>query len=210
MIFDKYEQRGAYHWVWYKTNLYRYQELVDSLIDFLPKDGGLLLDIGCGDGLIGYKIFQRGFSVLGIDNNERAIELANDTKQKKIKELRIKRFLKLFGLFRMEELRIPDDDLRFEAQSIYDFSEDPKYDYVLCYEVLEHIEFPEKALEKIKKICKKKAILSIPNGEFQKIGKYDYHVWTQEEFEVILDSHGFNYTRLLFDTEKIYFQLAFS
>lgn len=209
MIFDKYEQRGAYHWAWYKSNIYRYQELVDSLIEFLPKDGGYLLDIGCGDGLIGFKIFQRGMSVLGIDNNACAIALANATMKKKRKELKIKRLLRNIGLFRNDELRIPDDNLKFKEQSIYDLSEDTKYDYVLCYEVLEHIENPEKVLDKIKNVCKKMAVTSIPNGEFQKKGKYDYHLWKKEEFEKILDNHGLNYSCLLVDEEKIYFKLNF-
>jgi 2-polyprenyl-3-methyl-5-hydroxy-6-metoxy-1,4-benzoquinol methylase len=49
----------------------------------------------------------------------------------------------------------------FEKRSIFDLKE--KFDYVLCTEVLEHLEEWEKALEVLKSITNKKLIITVPN-----------------------------------------------
>lgn len=59
---------------------YRNQILVDlpTLLKFLPSEGRLL-DVGCGTGLLDYAIASHrpGLKILGIDIDERAVELAN-------------------------------------------------------------------------------------------------------------------------------------
>ena len=47
---------------------------------------------------------------------------------------------------------------------IYNVSyKDNAFDLVLCLEVLEHLAFPEKAMEEIKRISSKDILLSVPN-----------------------------------------------
>src|SRR2546428_9619145 len=59
---------------------YRTRILIDlpTLLEFLPLDGRLL-DVGCGTGLLDYAIARRRphLKILGIDIDERAVELAS-------------------------------------------------------------------------------------------------------------------------------------
>ncbi len=59
---------------------YRTRILIDlpTLLEFLPSEGRLL-DVGCGTGLLDYSIARRRphLKILGIDIDERAVELAN-------------------------------------------------------------------------------------------------------------------------------------
>ena len=60
--FNKYDLGGAYHWKWYLVNYDDYRDFSNSLVDLMTAPGRLL-DVGCGDGLISYLYFRRGFDV---------------------------------------------------------------------------------------------------------------------------------------------------
>ena len=70
MEFDKYKQRGAYHWVEYEQKS-AYGKHVDFLLSLICE--GRILDIGAGDGLITHLINGEG-----IDDNKIAVNLANE------------------------------------------------------------------------------------------------------------------------------------
>ena len=53
--------------------------------------------------------------------------------------------------------------LDFYVKSIYDMGPEDGADFILCCEVLEHLEFPEKALKKLNTITGKYCLLSVPN-----------------------------------------------
>ena len=69
MEFDKYKQKGAYHWKEYKDKS-AYGKHADKVKGWIRKDGKTL-DIGAGDGLITHLINAKG-----IDNNDIAVKLA--------------------------------------------------------------------------------------------------------------------------------------
>jgi len=68
MLFDKYEQKGAYHWALYNRHP-GYRLHVKRVLSWVRK--GRTLDVGAGDGLITYLL-----KATGIDDNECAVGLA--------------------------------------------------------------------------------------------------------------------------------------
>ena len=70
MKFDKYRQRGAYHWKEYRKQTI-YGRHANKVKDWIRK--GRTLDIGAGDGLITFLIGAEG-----IDNNKLAVRLAKE------------------------------------------------------------------------------------------------------------------------------------
>lgn len=71
MEFDKYKQRGAYHWDEYNQKTV-YGQHADKTTNWISREGKIL-DIGAGDGLITYLI-----NAEGIDDNEIAVKLAKE------------------------------------------------------------------------------------------------------------------------------------
>jgi len=208
-MFEKYQQLGAYHYEWYATNHTGYRDLVDFSLNHFP-NRGKILDVGCGDGLISYKLFEKGLSVIGIDTNEYAIELARKASEKIYGENFIKHrlvsTLVSLGIYTNEKVRrYSQGNLQFQVQSIYDLPERDYFDFVLCHDVIEHVEFPEKLLEKTHTCMKKYAIISTPNGAHKVPKKYDYQLWTLEEFEELLSAY--RYEILHIDDSKIYVKM---
>lgn len=71
MEFDKYKQRGAYHWKEYEQKT-PYGLHAEKVKNWIRKEGKTL-DIGAGDGLITYLINGEG-----IDDNKIAVKLAKE------------------------------------------------------------------------------------------------------------------------------------
>jgi ubiquinone/menaquinone biosynthesis C-methylase UbiE len=112
-----------------------YSEFLREIELLGPKS---ILDVGCGEGFTLERIrkLHIGEKLEGIDFLKTAIDIG-----KKIH---------------------PDVTLR-EA-SAYDLPyKDNLFDVLLCSEVLEHLEDPEKALAEIQRVTKKYAVLSVPN-----------------------------------------------
>ncbi|MBN2533710.1 MAG: class I SAM-dependent methyltransferase [Spirochaetales bacterium] len=53
--------------------------------------------------------------------------------------------------------------LDFYVKSIYDLGPEDSADFIICCEVLEHLEFPGKALERLAVITGKYCLLTVPN-----------------------------------------------
>ncbi len=70
MEFNKYKERGAYHWDLYGKDPI-YTGHVDKVLKWVLKSR--TLDVGAGDGLITYML-----DVVGVDNNELAVSLAQE------------------------------------------------------------------------------------------------------------------------------------
>ncbi|MBN1268936.1 MAG: methyltransferase domain-containing protein [Kiritimatiellae bacterium] len=80
----------------------------------------LVLDAGCGNGMLSYRSFQRGNRVLGIS----------------IKEGEIERNRHLFNV----RLGIPEERLEFRVWNLYEIDKlGLQFDEIICSEVLEHI-----------------------------------------------------------------------
>lgn len=111
------------------------------LKDLLPKDEKFtLLDLGCGRGAgIGYLLEQFPQAVMmGFDFAESAIDTAREKYKK-------------------------NHNLKFKCGDVYktdfDFS---TFDYIIMIELLEHLRWPDKIIERFKPLTKKALYISIP------------------------------------------------
>jgi len=119
-----------------------------------------ILDVGCGSGDLLF-VLNKTFSfssISGLDFSKEAIKIAQS--------------------------RVSGG--RFFVHDIYD-SVLEKFDFILCVEVLEHLENPKKALENILSMMEGEAIcfLSVPNG---RIDTYIGHInfWSPESWKQFL------------------------
>jgi len=105
-------------------------------------EGAEVLDVGCGNGIIARGIGAQGYKVFGIDISEKAIAKAKDlTTLPNVN----------FGVISAEEL----------------IAEGKKYNAVVCSEVLEHLDHPEKLLATLYESLADDGVLivTVPNGK---------------------------------------------
>ncbi len=106
-----------------------------------------ILDVGCGEGFTLQKLKNRniGKKLEGVEYLERAIEIG-----KKI-----------------------HPELKLKQGNIYELPyKDNEFDLVLCTEVLEHLEYPEKALKELRRVSKKYCVISVPNEPWFMLGNF--------------------------------------
>lgn len=104
-----------------------------------------VLDAGCGEGFILSELKRNniGKYLEGIDYSQEALDIGN----------------KLFP------------DLVLKQGNIYSLPyQDNSFDLVICTEVLEHLEKPEKILDEIERVSRKYCLFSVPNEPYFKIG----------------------------------------
>lgn len=147
-----------------------------------------MFDIGCGAGLVDLYFAKKGFTVTGIDISKKAIAAA-------------KKSAKLIGLENRVEFSAIDFPNRVPLGT---------FDYILCSEVLEHLENDQLALEKLYQLLKKGgiAIISVPseNAVLYRLGLangFDRRVghlrrYTLEKLVAICKQSGFK----IVDTRK--------
>lgn len=131
MINEKYLNRGNYHWRWYfnKENEW-YPELVDAIVEFC-EGADSVLDVGCGDGLLGRLFTDADCQYTGVDADSVAIAMA--------------RYLVPKG--------------RFLEKDISQSRMKGKWDYLACLNTIEHLDKPEVLLEILDKNITKGAIV---------------------------------------------------
>jgi len=128
------------------------QYLLREFTNTLVKEVKLLkpqsiLDVGCGEGFTLEKFRKEGIGkkLEGVDYLDLAIKLG--------KKEHPKLTLKQGNIY---ELKYPDN----------------AFDVVLCSEVLEHVDDPEKGLEELVRVAKNYCVLSVPNEPFFMLGNF--------------------------------------
>lgn len=111
-----------------------------SLLENVPPNS-VILDVGCGNGIITAAIGKMGFFVTGIDSSEESIHVARSRN------------------------KLPN--VNFFVDTAVDFPTNPqKYDAIICSEVLEHLHNPSGLLSALRSSLKDAGILvvTVPNG----------------------------------------------
>ena len=130
-LFDSY----AYDW-WNKSGNYKLLhklnplrlQYVSSRFDLKDKK---VLDIGCGGGIFTEELFKQGAVVTGIDSSKKSIKIARQhAKEKKY-------------------------DIEYINASILETTDLDSFDCIISFEMIEHIEKPNKLMEIINKISHK-------------------------------------------------------
>jgi ubiquinone/menaquinone biosynthesis C-methylase UbiE len=118
------------------------QHFINSIIMCLKDlDLKTVLDAGCGEGFILWELKKRGLGGYfeGIDYSKDAVDMGSH----------------LFP------------SLIFSRGDIYNLPhKDNSFDLILCSEVMEHVEQPEKALDEIVRVARKYCLLTVPNEPF--------------------------------------------
>ena len=145
-------------------------------------------EIGCGEGHWTIYFHQQGFKIRGSDFSKKVIDIAREN---------------------AEQQQINED--LFSVKNIYDLSTDQdQAKLILCCEVLEHLDDPEKAMAILYEVACPNIILSVPNepiwsvlnmvrGKYWKdLGNTPGHInrWSTKAFTDLVSSY-FNIQRVL-------------
>tara|TARA_Y100000768_G_scaffold320711_1_gene256561 strand:+ start:15319 stop:16035 length:717 start_codon:yes stop_codon:yes gene_type:complete len=129
-LFDEY----AYDW-WNKTGYYKLLHKLNPVrLQYIQSKfnlkGKKVLDIGCGGGLLTEELCKAGALVTGIDSSAKSIKIA----QQHAKE--------------------HNYEINYINKSIFESSFSKKFDCIICFEMIEHINSPNLLLKKILEISK--------------------------------------------------------
>lgn len=139
--FNKYENRGAYHWEQISRSIRRHNALASARYDAVLSAlgdvrGQLLLDIGGGDGALSYLITGRGGQTVTIDTAQVALRFAREE----------------FACRGLEAQTVEGSayTLPFPTET---------FDAIVCSDVIEHVQLPERLLTEALRILR-------PGGRF--------------------------------------------
>ena len=129
----------AYEW-WNKRGPYKLLhnltpirlKYIQDQIDVSNKK---ILDIGCGGGLLSEALHDAGAIVCGVDASKKTIQVAKNHANER------------------------DLNITYVCKSITDFakSNDQKFDYIVCFEMIEHVDDQSQLINDIKSLMNKKS-----------------------------------------------------
>lgn len=93
-------------------------EASDKLISFLD-EGSRVLDVGCGDGRHAEYLKSQGYDVVGIDRSKRALNMASDSFDKVVGDIRYHNFGQIFDGFQALSSLEHVDDYKLALKNIY-------------------------------------------------------------------------------------------
>jgi len=122
------------------ADIKRLQFIINTLNENIQKDSSVL-DVGCGNGIISRAIGKEGYRVHGIDISEKAIEKAKT-------------------LTTLENVTFDN----ISAEQLV--ADGYRYDAVICSEVLEHLNHPERLLKVLYDSLMDNGVIivTVPNG----------------------------------------------
>ncbi len=177
IIYDKYRQRGSYHWRQISRHpldrsayvCARYRRCIDLLENHAgPLAGKRVMDLGCGDGAFAAWLTQCGAWVIGIDPTVEAIALAT------------------------KHHRQLGSSASFCAASGYAAPfPDSCFDGIVSTDVIEHVQHPERFLAEIHRLLKPGAwaVISTPIRLTERpLDKLHVVEWFPGEFQAMVGS----------------------
>ena len=156
---------------YFKSTLLNSQNFIKAVYDFIKtKDINLskisIVDIGCGPGIL--------LNMINRDYPESLL------KGMDFSETKIANCSKVYPL------------INFESHNIYKPHEGV-FDLVICTEVLEHLEFPEKAIANLLKMMTVNGtlLITVPNGRIDNFAGHIFY-WSPESWKLFIDSNTAN------------------
>ena len=118
-----------------------YLSSLDRLV--ITVNPGSIHEVGCGEGFIISRFVEKGRTLTGSDFSRKTIDEARRNS--------------------------PDPSISFKVASIYELTPQDSASLILCCEVLEHLESPEKALGNLAKIANPYLLVSVPREPIWRI-----------------------------------------
>ena len=91
------------------------------------------MDIGCGGGILSEELCKQGAKVTGIDSSSKSISIAKQHAEQN------------------------NYDIKYINKSIFEITDLGIYDFIICFEMIEHINEPNDLIKKIKELSSKKS-----------------------------------------------------
>lgn len=172
--FDKYDDRGAYHWEECNPKarnfnpplVARYQVVIKALGEIACKDR--LLDVGCGDAYLLAQIQDQCGTAVGVDSEPIAVELAN-------------------------QILARYDNCYSVAGNCYALPfDDSHFDVVLLTDVIEHLTQPHDCLQEIARVLQPAGHLIVTTPKYRSDRMWDQRhekEYTADEFKQLLSRY---------------------
>ena len=127
----------AYDW-WNKSGHYKLLHRLNPIrLQYILSKCNLnnkkVLDIGCGGGILSEELCKQGAEVTGIDSSSKSISIAR------------------------QHAKQNNYDIKYINKSIFEITDLGIYDFVICFEMIEHISEPNDLIKKIKEHSSKKS-----------------------------------------------------
>ena len=127
----------AYDW-WNKSGQYKLLHnlnpiRLEYILSRCSLDKKNVLDIGCGGGIISEELYKQGAKVTGIDSSSKSISIAKQHAEQN------------------------NYDIKYINKSIFEITDLGIYDFIICFEMIEHINEPNDLIKKIKELSSKKS-----------------------------------------------------
>ena len=121
----------AYDW-WNKSGYYKLLHRLNPIrlkyiLSRCNLNGKKVLDIGCGGGILSEELCKHGAKVTGIDSSSKSISIAKQHAEQN------------------------NYDIKYINKSIFEITDLGIYDFIICFEMIEHINKPNDLIKKIKK-----------------------------------------------------------
>ena len=127
----------AYDW-WNKSGHYKLLHRLNPIrLEYILSRCSLdkknVLDIGCGGGILSEELYKQGAKVTGIDSSSKSISIAKQHAEQN------------------------NYDIKYINKSIFEITDLGIYDFIICFEMIEHINEPNNLIKKIKELSSKKS-----------------------------------------------------
>ena len=127
----------AYDW-WNKTGHYKLLHKLNPVrLEYILSkcniNGKKVLDIGCGGGILSEQLHKQGARVTGIDSSSKSITIAR------------------------QHAKEQNYNIKYINKSIFDVTDLDSFDFIVCFEMIEHIDKPNELIKKISEISTKKS-----------------------------------------------------
>lgn len=164
---------------------------IECMLNFIESENlSNILEAGCGEGEV--------------------TNFVSNFYRKRNQKLKIDAFDVSNKIIEEASKKYSSDSITFRVGDIYNINYEKKYDLVICSEVLEHLEEPDKALKELCEATTKYIMVSVPREPLWRIlnmcrGKYIHELgntpghiqhWSKKKFLTYLKNNGLKIVRV--------------